>query len=169
MVLPASIEVEFLNLCPNYFGIVRKYLIRIHDFIEWETNNYNIHITQCFQKQKQLESGNETWSVNGYRIKIYHITRSTLWSIQFNFIVCPIWGLTKYCKNKELITLTLYKVRNYSPSLIFSMIFEEKLFSIYALLTNQKTIAWLSLMLEIWGNVCFVINFSCKSVTSEIL
>ena len=49
------------------------------------------------------------------------------------------------------------------------MIFEENLFSIYALLTNQKTIAWLSLMLEIWGNVCFVINFSGKSVTSEIL
>ena len=39
----------------------------------------------------------------------------------------------------------------------FSMIFQEKCFSSYILLTYQDFIAWWPLLLEIWVNTCIVI------------
>ena len=35
------------------------------------------------------------------KIKIEHISESTVWNvIKFVFIVCPMWGLSKYIKKK---------------------------------------------------------------------
>ena len=36
--------------------------LNIYHITNWETNNYNTHITQYLRKQRK--SGNEIWSVN---------------------------------------------------------------------------------------------------------
>ena len=52
-------KMRYFYFCPDFLGQNFK----IYDVINWETINYNTHITQNLQKQRQ--SSNEIYSVNG--------------------------------------------------------------------------------------------------------
>ena len=57
-----------------------------------------------------------------------------------------------------------------SPCVIFCMIFEEKFFFCYILLTDQVSFVWLLLLHEILGNMCIVIicQQGCDVMNFEI-
>ena len=81
------------------------------------------------------------------------------------FYCIPSWGISKYIKIKlqatcfYLIWSFFKKQRefwNYSPCLIFWMIFEEKIFFLLYSITWSFTV-WLPLLREILRNMSFVI------------
>ena len=95
------------------------------------------------------------------KIKTKHIFELTVWTYrQFAFILCPSWGLPKYIETKVLTTcFTSYKavfkkqkeVWNYSPCLIFCIIFQEKFFPCYILLPDQISLS------DYMRNKCIII------------
>ena len=77
-----------------------------------------------------------------------------------------IWGLSKYIGTKLQTTcfqliLSFFKkwkeVWNYSPCLIFCIIFEEKYFSCYIILIDQILLSGYLYLCEILGNMCIAI------------
>ena len=98
-------------------------------------------------------------------IKVEHIYRSTVWSfIQFIFIVCQYEGYQNILKlNCSPLTFTSYKAfsknkRGCGTSLsasIFCMIFEEKYFSCYILLTDQMSLSGCLYFVRYWEYMYF--------------
>ena len=101
------------------------------------------------------------------KIKIEHISRSTVWNfIQFTFIVCqvkPYQNIMKticFCLIKSLLktkqdlglVAMSYFQHDFSIEIFFALYF----------LNWQNFIVWLSLLLEILGNIC--INIICFTV-----
>ena len=61
----SSFRRRYLNICPNSFAHMgkrphkkSKVTFKIYDVKDWETNNYNKHISQCLKKYRR--PGNET-------------------------------------------------------------------------------------------------------------
>ena len=92
-----------------------------------------------------------------WKIKIEHISGSTIWIvIKFVFIICPSRGLLKYIKT-EVLTTYFYLIKSFSKMKKWSGTGAPTPFYAFLMLyfTNwPKSIAWLSLLLEILGNMC---------------
>ena len=89
--------------------------------------------------------------------QIEHIYGSTVWNfINFVFIVCPSGGQRKYIEIRVLTTCFYFTYRkqkedwNLSPCLIFYIIFQEKFFPCYNILTDQISLSDCLYFLRYW-------------------
>ena len=108
------------------------------------------------------------------KIKIEHISGSIFWSfIYFVFIVCQVEGYRNWLKlsrrplafiSNKVFLKKEKEVWNQSTSLIFSMVFEEKYFSCYIILSDQISMSGCLNFVRYWA-ICVFSFFVNQVVT----
>ena len=127
----------------------------------WETFFLKNHTRNVVEKLAQIIL---------YKIKIKHISRSTVWNIINSlkcYKVCFYWGLPKYIKTKVLRTCFQKEVWSQSLCLIFCKMFEGKYFSRYFLSTDEISwTEWLDFLRFYILEICILEVFVAQSMKS---
>ena len=132
-----------IHTLPNISKSKSNQTIKFGQLIEYNTRNIFLH-KSC---RKCGEETNPSFNINS--LKLYTVF----------FIVCPCRGPLKYIETKMQITC-LYLIENFlkkqievlnqSPCLIFFLVFVEKYFSHYILLTDQTSLSNCHYFVRCW-------------------
>ena len=115
-----------------FFGYVKKTWekvmadFKMYDVTDWTTNDYHT-IFPNISRSKENQADHKIYSMRNILLQksytkygeklvvdpfIQHISESTIWIVlNVVFVLCPIWGLPKYVKNRCWpLALTLHKM-----------------------------------------------------------